>query len=52
MKKIAKCRGKLENPQFVERAPEAVVKQEQQRLTEFSDLLEKIAAELGRLGKK
>jgi valyl-tRNA synthetase len=46
---IAKCRGKLENPQFVERAPEAVVKQEQQRLVEFNDLLAKIAAELNRL---
>lgn len=43
---IAKCKSKLDNPQFKERAPIAVVEQETARLAEFSVTLEKIEAKL------
>jgi len=39
---IAKCKTKLSNPQFVDRAPAAVVQQEQTRLTEFEVALSKV----------
>ncbi len=43
---IAKCKSKLDNPQFKERAPVAVVEQETARLAEFSVTLEKVEAKL------
>ncbi len=46
---IAKCCTKLENPQFVDRAPAAVVEQEKARLAEFSVTLEKVRAQWARL---
>ena len=48
---IAKCNGKLGNAKFVERAPEAVVAQERERLANFSALLEKVSAQLEKLPK-
>ena len=47
---IAKCRGKLANPNFVERAPALVVKQEKERLADFGATLEKLLAQSGKLG--
>jgi len=43
---ISKCRAKLDNPQFIARAPAAVVEQETARLAEFSTTLEKVEAKL------
>ncbi len=48
---IAKCRGKLANPNFADKAPAAVVEQEKKRLADFSDTLEKLNGQLGRLSK-
>ena len=47
---IDKAEKKLATPTFVERAPSAVVEQERARLAEFGSLLEKLKAQLIRLG--
>ena len=46
---ISKCRAKLANAAFVERAPAAVVEQERQRLASFEELLLKLREQLQRL---
>jgi valyl-tRNA synthetase len=46
---IGKAEAKLGNASFVERAPEAVVKQEKQRLADFRAKLEDVRAQLARL---
>jgi valyl-tRNA synthetase len=50
-KEIAKAQGKLSNASFVERAPTAVVEQEQARLTQFGDTLDRVRAQRHRLGE-
>jgi len=45
---IAKARAKLDNPRFVERAPAAVVEQEQARIAQFGDTLEQVRAQRAR----
>jgi valyl-tRNA synthetase len=47
---IDKARGKLANPNFVERAPPAVVAQEEERLARTTATLEKVDEQLQRLG--
>ncbi|MFN8912992.1 MAG: class I tRNA ligase family protein, partial [Betaproteobacteria bacterium] len=47
---IAKARGKLGNASFVERAPAAVVAQEQERLASFAGTLDKVREQYGQLG--
>ncbi|MBI2295236.1 MAG: valine--tRNA ligase [Betaproteobacteria bacterium] len=46
---IAKARGKLGNPSFVERAPPLIVAQEKERLSRFTATLEKINEQLQKL---
>ena len=46
---IVKCRGKLGNASFVERAPAAVVEQERARLAGFEDTLAKLKTQFTRL---
>ena len=47
---ITKAQGKLANPSFVDRAPAAVVQQEQARLADFAAMLLKLEAQYARLG--
>jgi valyl-tRNA synthetase len=47
---ITKARAKLDNPDFVQRAPEKVVRQEKDRLTAFSATLEKLDEQMRKLG--
>jgi valyl-tRNA synthetase len=47
---IAKAKGKLANSSFVDKAPAAVVQQEQARVADFSAMLEKLEAQHARLG--
>jgi valyl-tRNA synthetase len=46
---IAKCQGKLGNESFVARAPQAVVAQEQERLSNFSSTLDKVREQFAKL---
>ncbi len=46
---LAKCRAKLGNASFVERAPAAVVAQERARLAGFEDTLAQLRAQQGKL---
>jgi valyl-tRNA synthetase len=46
---ISKCSAKLGNASFVDRAPPAVVAQEQQRLVDFKATLDKLQDQLIRL---
>ncbi len=47
---IGKARGKLGNASFVDKAPAAVVEQEQKRLADFIATLDKVQAQRTRLG--
>ncbi|OHE60003.1 MAG: valine--tRNA ligase [Thiobacillus sp. GWE1_62_9] len=47
---IKKAETKLANPSFVDRAPAAVVQQEQARLADFAVMLQKLEAQHARLG--
>jgi valyl-tRNA synthetase len=47
---IKKAEAKLANPSFVDRAPAAVVQQEQARLADFAAMLQKLEAQHARLG--
>lgn len=49
---IAKCKGKLGNSAFVERAPAAVVAQERERLAGFEAALAKLKPQLEKLAAK
>ncbi|OZI23517.1 valine--tRNA ligase [Bordetella genomosp. 9] len=46
---IAKANGKLSNASFVDRAPAAVVEQEKARLAQFSETLNKVREQRGKL---
>ena len=48
---IAKAKGKLENKNFVERAPMAVIEQEQARVADFGALLTQVQDQLTKLMK-
>ena len=48
-REIGKARTKLANPKFAERAPAAVVEQEQERLARFTETLDQLRSQLARL---
>lgn len=48
-REIGKARTKLANPKFAERAPAAVVEQEQERLERFTETLDQLRSQLARL---
>lgn len=47
---LAKANGKLSNEAFVAKAPPAVIEQERKRIADFTAALEKLQAQLKRLG--
>ena len=47
---LTKAQGKLSNEAFVAKAPPAVIEQERKRIADFTAALEKIRAQLQRLG--
>jgi valyl-tRNA synthetase len=47
---LAKANGKLANEAFVAKAPPAVIEQERKRIAEFTATLQKLQAQLQRLG--
>jgi valyl-tRNA synthetase len=47
---LAKAQGKLANEAFVAKAPPAVIAQERQRIADFTATLDKVQAQLARLG--
>ncbi|WP_374357204.1 class I tRNA ligase family protein, partial [Chitinimonas sp.] len=47
---VAKANAKLANPAFADKAPPAVVEQERKRLADFGDTLDKLKAQLVKLG--
>ncbi len=47
---LAKANGKLSNEAFVAKAPPAVIEQERKRIADFTATLEKLQAQLARLG--
>jgi valyl-tRNA synthetase len=47
---LAKANGKLSNQAFVAKAPPAVIEQERKRIADFTATLEKMQAQLQRLG--
>src|SRR6185295_8485554 len=49
---VAKARGRLSNAGFVQRAPPAVVAQEQDRLASFEANVEKLHEQLAKLKRK
>lgn len=48
-KELSKCENKLNNPNFAERAPAAVVEKEQQRLADYSGALAQLQAQLAKI---
>ena len=46
---IRKASGKLDNKNFIDKAPEEVITQEKERLLEFTQLNEKVRAQLEKL---
>ncbi|MBV8466885.1 MAG: class I tRNA ligase family protein, partial [Burkholderiales bacterium] len=47
---VTKAHAKLSNPAFADKAPAAVVEQERKRLADFGETLEKLKAQLAKLG--
>jgi len=48
---LAKAKGKLANQAFVAKAPPAVIEQERKRIADFTATLDKVQAQLQRLGR-
>ena len=46
---LERARSKLDNPNFLERAPEKIVRQERQRISEFEAAVKKLDAQLEKI---
>jgi valyl-tRNA synthetase len=52
MKECERCENKLNNPNFVKKAPQAVIEQEQKRIEEYQSTLAKLRAQRDKLCSK
>ena len=50
-KEIARCQGMLSNPNFVNKAPEAKVNAEKEKLQKYEEMMEKVKIQLTQMGK-
>ncbi len=49
-KEIARCEGMLKNPNFVNKAPQAKVDAEKEKLAKYQEMKEKVLSQLAKLG--
>ena len=50
-KEIARCQGMLSNPNFVNKAPEAKVNAEKEKLQKYEEMMEKVNTQLKQMDK-
>ena len=50
-KEIARCQGMLSNPNFVNKAPEAKVNAEKEKLQKYEEMMEKVKTQLTQMDK-
>ena len=50
-KEIARCQGMLSNPNFVNKAPEAKVNAEKEKLQKYEEMMEKVKIQLTQMDK-
>ena len=50
-KEIARCQGMLGNPNFVNKAPEAKVNSEKEKLQKYEEMMEKVNLQLKQMEK-
>ena len=50
-KEIARCQGMLGNPNFVNKAPEAKVNAEKEKLQKYEEMMEKVNVQLSQMQK-
>ena len=50
-KEIARCQGMLSNPNFVNKAPEAKVNAEKEKLQKYEEMMEKVNTQLKQMEK-
>ena len=50
-KEIARCQGMLSNPNFVNKAPEAKVNAEKEKLQKYEEMMEKVKTQLTQMDR-
>ena len=50
-KEFARCQGMLSNPNFVNKAPEAKVNAEKEKLQKYEEMMEKVNTQLKQMEK-